>query len=83
MCYYTGLIAESEYIEFESMVCYAFLTRFPLFDFFFQVIFDLINTGTSFPHSCLYFFEICVRGLVTYDSTILICLLYLYLLFYI
>ena len=42
-----GLVAESEYIEFESMVCYAFLTRFPLFDFFFQVIFDLINTGTS------------------------------------
>lgn len=38
-------MAESEYIEFESMVCYAFLTRFPLFDFFFQVIFDLINTG--------------------------------------
>lgn len=39
-----GMVAESEFIEFESMVCYAFLTRFPLFDFFFQVIFDLINT---------------------------------------
>ena len=39
-----GLVAESEFIEFESVVCYAFLTRFPLFDFFFQVIFDLINT---------------------------------------
>jgi hypothetical protein len=39
-----GSVAESEYIEFESMVCYAFITRFPLFDFFFQVIFDLINT---------------------------------------
>jgi hypothetical protein len=26
--------------EFESMVCYAFITRFPLFDFFFQGIFD-------------------------------------------
>ncbi len=35
---------ESENIEFESTVCYAFITRFPLFDFFFQVIFDLITT---------------------------------------
>lgn len=39
-----GSVGESEYIEFESMVCYAFITRFPLFDFFFQVIFDFINT---------------------------------------
>jgi hypothetical protein len=30
-------------VEFESLVCYAFLTRFPLFDFFFQVIFDIIT----------------------------------------
>lgn len=30
-------------IEFESVVCYAFITRFPLFDFFFQVIFDIIT----------------------------------------
>ena len=29
--------------DFESPVCYAFLTRFPLFDFFFQVMFDMIT----------------------------------------
>lgn len=29
--------------EFESSVCYAFITRFPLFDFFFQIIFDMIT----------------------------------------
>eukprot|EP01039_Chlorochromonas_danica_P000658 gene658-713_t len=31
-------------MDFESFVCFAFLTRFPLFDFFFQVIFDLIGS---------------------------------------
>lgn len=29
--------------DFESPVCYAFLTRFPLFDFFFQILFDMIT----------------------------------------
>lgn len=29
--------------DFQSSVCYAFITRFPLFDFFFQVIFDLVT----------------------------------------
>ena len=29
--------------EFESAVCFCFITRFPLFDFFFSVIFDLIT----------------------------------------
>jgi hypothetical protein len=28
--------------DFESSVCYCFITRFPLFDFFFQVVFDMI-----------------------------------------
>ena len=53
-----GLVAESEYIEFESMVCYAFLTRFPLFDFFFQVIFDLINTGMSLVYCGVIFHRV-------------------------
>lgn len=36
-------LLDEDNIEFESLVCYAFITRFPLFDFFFQVIFDLIT----------------------------------------
>jgi hypothetical protein len=31
------------FFEFESVVCYAFITRFPLFDFFFQVLFEMIS----------------------------------------
>lgn len=30
-------------VDVESVVCYAFLTRFPMFDLFFQIIFDLIS----------------------------------------
>jgi hypothetical protein len=30
-------------MDFESTVCFAFLTRFPLFDLFFQLIFDLVS----------------------------------------
>lgn len=30
-------------VAFESSVCYAFISRFPLFDFFFQVLFDIIT----------------------------------------
>jgi len=30
-------------IEFEASVCYCFITRFPLFDFFFKVIFNIIT----------------------------------------
>jgi hypothetical protein len=33
-----------DYVEYESTVCYAFITRFPFFEFFFQVIFDMITT---------------------------------------
>jgi hypothetical protein len=29
--------------DFDSQVCYCFLTRFPLFEFFFQAIFDVIT----------------------------------------
>ncbi len=29
-------------VEFESLVCYAFITRFPFFDFFFQILYDII-----------------------------------------
>jgi hypothetical protein len=29
--------------SFMSPICYAFITRFPLFDFFFQVLFDMIT----------------------------------------
>ena len=32
-----------DFIEFESMVCYAFITRFPFFEFFFQVIFGMVT----------------------------------------
>lgn len=39
----SGNYSQSNSFEFESLVCYAFLTRFPFFDFFFQVIFDLIT----------------------------------------
>ena len=31
------------FFEFESVVCYTFITRFPLFDFFFQIIFEMIS----------------------------------------
>jgi hypothetical protein len=34
--------AAASLIEFESLVCYAFITRFPFFDFFFQVLYDII-----------------------------------------
>lgn len=34
----------STVVDFESTVCLAFLTRFPMFTFFFQVIFDIITT---------------------------------------
>ena len=34
----------ADWYDFESLVCYAFITRFPLFSFFFQVIFDIITT---------------------------------------
>lgn len=30
-------------VDFESSVCYCFITRFPFFDFFFHVIFDIIS----------------------------------------
>lgn len=30
-------------VEFEAAVCYAFITRYPLFDFFFQMIWDIIT----------------------------------------
>ena len=30
-------------VDLESVVCFAFITRFPLFDFFFQVSFIIIN----------------------------------------
>jgi hypothetical protein len=35
--------AQAENVEFESFVCYAFITRFPFFDFFFQVLYDIIG----------------------------------------
>lgn len=38
----TKLHEDFEY-DFESCVCYAFVTRFPLFDFFFQVLYDMIT----------------------------------------
>jgi hypothetical protein len=34
---------QAENVEFESFVCYAFITRFPFFDFFFQVLYDIIG----------------------------------------
>lgn len=37
-------LSPPEWLEFESTVCYAFITRFPLLEFFFQVIFDIITT---------------------------------------
>ena len=30
-------------IHFEADVCYAFVTRYPLFDFFFQILFDILS----------------------------------------
>jgi hypothetical protein len=37
-------VADRNVMDFESTVCFAFITRFPLFNFFFQVIFDIITT---------------------------------------
>lgn len=39
-----GSVLVAEQVEFEAQVCYAFVTRYPLFEFFFQVIWDLITT---------------------------------------
>lgn len=35
--------AKAYSVDFESSVCYCFITRFPFFDFFFHVIFDIIS----------------------------------------
>lgn len=32
-----------DFYEFETVACYAFITRFPFFNFFFQLIYDLIT----------------------------------------
>ena len=53
---------ESNCYEFESTVCYAFITRFPLFEFFFQVIFDLITVER------LSFMELSRARTPTYDQ---------------
>jgi hypothetical protein len=37
------LHTDDDYYEFESLVCYTFLTRFPFFHFFFQMLFDIIS----------------------------------------
>jgi hypothetical protein len=29
--------------DYETSVCYAFITRFPFFEFFFQVIWDMLS----------------------------------------
>ena len=38
----SSAVSAAEAMEFESLVCYAFITRFPFFDFFFQVLYDII-----------------------------------------
>lgn len=38
-----GLLEEEERASFASSVCYAFITKFPLFEFFFGVLGDLIT----------------------------------------
>jgi len=39
-----GEIAAPASYDFESPVCYAFISKFPFHDFFFNVIYDIINT---------------------------------------
>jgi hypothetical protein len=39
----TGTTAAAPEVEFEAAVCYCFITRFPLFDFFFQVLWNIIS----------------------------------------
>lgn len=44
---YSRLVANSNSgqpsFDYEASVCYCFITRFPLFDFFFQLIYDMIS----------------------------------------
>ena len=39
----TNHTVDDDHYEFESLVCYMFLTRFPFFAFFFQMLFDIIT----------------------------------------